>query len=174
MSRGLNKKKYIYYIKFIFFFLSRIKVKAIEVARINPAVRHKFEKRWKQLSQRKVTLGRVRINLCFHGTRIRNYPSILKEGLIVPGSNGVRVVNGNIYGKGIYVATNPMISLHFSDQNHLLVCGVLLGDWFVTSRVGQIIVVGSSSQVIPCFIVTYHDESSVICYYPFFFFKKSF
>mmetsp|Transcript_23359 Transcript_23359/g.43932 ORF Transcript_23359/g.43932 Transcript_23359/m.43932 type:complete len:574 (+) Transcript_23359:65-1786(+) len=64
----------------------------------------------------------------YHGTRAANIPSILTQGLKVPGAaSGVRVANGSAHGVGIYTGMpgNSWLSKGFSDTRDMLVCGVV-------------------------------------------------
>mmetsp|Transcript_7978 Transcript_7978/g.17831 ORF Transcript_7978/g.17831 Transcript_7978/m.17831 type:complete len:762 (+) Transcript_7978:131-2416(+) len=64
----------------------------------------------------------------YHGTKSRNIPSILENGLLVPGTKGVRVENGSAHGVGIYTALPGAIGLSegFCDNSsNLLICGIV-------------------------------------------------
>ncbi len=41
----------------------------------------------------------------FHGTHMSNVESIVRLGLVVPGSLGVRVAHGSSFGVGIYLSS---------------------------------------------------------------------
>jgi len=118
-------------------------VKLIEVNR-NSTQRWAFERRWAELKQ---TSRAVPI-LCYHGTRRENLQSILKMGLVVPGQgNDVKVVNGSAYGLGIYLAIDPGISFGYSDGVMFLCCA-LIGNRFVTTDNGSILVITHPQQVL--------------------------
>jgi hypothetical protein len=68
------------------------------------------------------------IRLGYHGTAIENLPSILQQGLRVPGNGGVRVVNGAAHGVGIYTASMGHADLSqgfVRGGNSMLVCGII-------------------------------------------------
>lgn len=111
----------------------------------------------------------------FHGTRESNIPSILEQGLLIPGrGNKLRVVNGSAHGLGIYTAKvhNPRLSAGFAGfcPQGMLVVGVLddavmhsarkrLGNYSVGAESKEIIHVGDAmvvfepSRVLPFFSV---------------------
>lgn len=97
--------------------------------------------------------------LCYHGTDIKNFPSIYQKGLLVPGSDtGIQVVNGSAFGKGIYLATTPSVSLGYVrpyNANEMIVCAACIGSSFVTTDTGTVLVITKSSHVLPMFIVKY-------------------
>lgn len=97
--------------------------------------------------------------LCYHGTDIKNFPSIYQKGLLVPGSDtGIKVVNGSAFGKGIYLATSPSVSLGYVrpyDANEMIVCAACIGSSFVTTDTGSVLVITKSSHVLPMFVVKY-------------------
>lgn len=57
-----------------------------------------------------------RPTLLFHGTNSKNIVSIVRNGLIVPGSHGVTVANGSVHGVGIYTAKCPMTSTGYCND----------------------------------------------------------
>ena len=54
-----------------------------------------------------------RPKILFHGTQIQNIPKIAATGLQVPGSSGIKVVNGSVHGVGIYAANEPSMSIYY-------------------------------------------------------------
>jgi elongation factor 1-alpha len=70
-----------------------------------------------------------KVTIAFHGTQDQNLTSIVREGLIVPGSraNAPTVRCGSSFGKGIYVSPEASFSLHYTDSHKLLLCAVLPG-----------------------------------------------
>lgn len=64
----------------------------------------------------------------FHGTKSSNHASIFDRGLLVPDvSNGLRVVNGSAYGRGIYTTLGGSVSTSrgYCSEPRMLVCGLL-------------------------------------------------
>jgi len=64
----------------------------------------------------------------YHGTREKNIPSILKQGLMIPGpESGLSITNGRHQGVGIYSATpgNSWIAHWYANTSKIFVCGVL-------------------------------------------------
>jgi len=65
-----------------------------------PEVQSRFLEAWKNGDGPSINLLPA-----FHGTGIRNVPSIFARGLLIPGhGNTLRVVHGSAHGRGIYVA----------------------------------------------------------------------
>lgn len=112
----------------------------------------------------------------FHGTNVKNIPSICHRGLLIPGSrSGVKVVNGSAHGVGIYTARvgAPHLSWGFCRgiQKQMLVCAViddaafisnafLAGRFLVTKQseyvrhVGDAMVVFDQTRVAPLFLAS--------------------
>lgn len=63
----------------------------------------------------------------YHGTARKNFSGIFNQGLRIPGSGGVRVVNGSDHGVGIYTAKPgaAYLSRGFCDSEDMLVCGLV-------------------------------------------------
>jgi hypothetical protein len=65
------------------------------------------------------------------------------------------VRNGAAYGNGIYLSSDPSISLGYvKDQPKMLAC-IVLHDAKMVSKYESIYVVKDSSLVLPCFLVEY-------------------
>lgn len=61
--------------------------------------------------------------LLFHGTRAPCVRNILRLGLIVPGTHGVRILNGSVHGVGIYTATSPSVSYGYTcERGFMFIC----------------------------------------------------
>ncbi|CAK9111546.1 Uncharacterized protein SCF082_LOCUS51765 [Durusdinium trenchii] len=108
----------------------------------------------------------------YHGTSVRNFNSIFKKGLLIPGyGNNLKVSHGSAHGVGIYTARHPQLSLNFANGTRsLLVCGVLddashtpsthLGSFLVTAEsdtirhVGDAVVIFEPRRVAPLFVAT--------------------
>jgi len=102
----------------------------------------------------------------FHGTDHGNYPSIFKNGLLIPGDgNALKVVHGAAHGRGVYTANvdAAWLSQGFCTASSMLVCAVL--DTSSVRRVGDAMVVGMSAHVVPMFEATGKDGQAE-CYPP--------
>lgn len=117
----------------------------------------------------------IDLSPAFHGTRESNIPSILEQGLLIPGrGNRLKVVHGAVHGRGIYTAKvhNPCLSAGFAGfhPQGMLVVGILddavvhsaqkrLGNYSVGAEskavihVGDAMVVFEPSHVVPFFSV---------------------
>eukprot|EP00026_Physarum_polycephalum_P005459 Phypoly_transcript_05493.p1 GENE.Phypoly_transcript_05493~~Phypoly_transcript_05493.p1 ORF type:complete len:481 (+),score=72.72 Phypoly_transcript_05493:2-1444(+) len=66
----------------------------------------------------------------WHGTSMRNIPSIIARGLLPAGNSNVKMEHGNAYGNGIYLAKDPTLSLGYSETiqekavRRLLLCAL--------------------------------------------------
>jgi len=100
--------------------------------------------------------------LCYHGTNVENFPSIRERGLLVPGQgNELKVVNGSAFGKGIYLATKPNISLGYvRGASEMIVAAASIGNKFVSTDTGQVLVITNSDHVLPMFIVSFTNGPS--------------
>ena len=108
------------------------------------------------------------LEIVYHGTAVNNLPSIVTKGLLMPGTEGVRVVNGSAFGVGIYVGTSPVVSLSYSNSSKLLVCAlipglkstVMSGTKYQIYDGGTFYVVKNASQLLPCYVVNliYNQE----------------
>ena len=91
----------------------------------------------------------------FHGTRGICVKGILKKGLCVPGTEGVRVLNGQAYGRGIYTASNIDLSLSYASpcagHQYLFVCAGLFGPGTpsFTAAGSQMYIFPSAACVVP-------------------------
>jgi len=114
----------------------------------------------------------VQLQPAYHGTLRKNFDSIQANGLLVPGTGGVTVANGNAHGAGIYTAKlgASHLSKAFSkDSKDIFVCAVAddrsqcekghqLGSLTLHSEskdvrhVGNAMVVSDSKRVAPLFI----------------------
>jgi hypothetical protein len=118
-------------------------IKAIRDAPLPASVVHRFLHQMHK--SRRPVLG-------FHGTSLSNMQSICNEGLLVPGVDGIRVANGNVFGQGIYTSTNPTISTSYMRGTcTMFACAVLEGTG--TTRHGNLLVSPNKSLVLPLFLV---------------------
>lgn len=72
--------------------------------------------------------SRLQVLPALHGTKERNFESILGQGFVIPGAgNSMPVKHGSRHGLGIYVANldAAWLSASFCDKPKLLVCAVL-------------------------------------------------
>eukprot|EP00667_Euglena_gracilis_P024723 EG_transcript_28611 len=120
------------------------------------------------------------ISVAFHGTRLQNVHSIVREGLVVPREEtGVAVASGSTYGRGIYLSPRAELSIGYCQGNKLLVCAVLLGRQMVctgrsfregltecapgydshVSPCGNEWIVFNEAQVLPCFVIHYRSKT---------------
>jgi hypothetical protein len=137
-------------------------------ARVGPEVQQRFL--CACAGQEKIS-GQLRP--AFHGTRHQNIPSILKNGLLIPGQgNSLRVVNGSVHGVGIYTGQlgycGASLSHGFSHGGPMFICGVIddaqpvqqyaLGIRSVSAEsehvrhVGNAMVIFESRRVAPLFV----------------------
>ena len=114
----------------------------------------------------------------FHGTAVANVGSIVSTGLIVPGQQGVRIVNGAACGHGIYLAENAGTSVSYcrgggedSGTMRMLVCAALLGSskacgqtWAAEGHdsffSGSVMVLGTAAQCLPCYVIHFRYNNA--------------
>ena len=102
--------------------------------------------------------------IVYHGTAEGNLPSIVSKGLLMPGTENVRVVNGSDYGAGIYVGTRPATSMGYSNTCKLLVCALIPGMKVSALQAngrkyelyngGNFYVIKNPNQLLPCWVVS--------------------
>ena len=114
----------------------------------------------KRFQQTRAKLGAHHVpELVYHGTRRSNIASICKRGLLLPGHEGVKVVNGSAHGVGIYTARHLGLPMRYSsDCNMLLVCLGLIGPKdspTATKEVGDVLVFFDEKLVVPIYVVEY-------------------
>eukprot|EP00038_Savillea_parva_P003993 m.132840 g.132840 ORF g.132840 m.132840 type:complete len:481 (-) comp11343_c0_seq2:71-1513(-) len=122
---------------------------------VPPSASAAFVKEWSSLRDEGVPVAPA---MLFHGTDDRNWRSISQRGFFIPGTGGVRVVNGSAYGVGIYTGRNPGISCPYvRGQQSMFVCAGLIENKFATSvhRAGDMVIFFRKEQVVPCALVSY-------------------
>ncbi|KAI6652563.1 Arylsulfatase J [Oopsacas minuta] len=109
-----------------------------------------------------------KVEIVYHGTAERNLPSIVSKGLLLPGTEKVRILNGSAYGVGIYVGTSPAVSMGYTRSSKLLVCALIPGlklplqsGPVANFRIidgGTFYVITNPSQLVPCWVVSLSPE----------------
>jgi len=98
--------------------------------------------------------NKLTIVMCYHGTNVKNINPIQRDGLKVPvPGSGIQVVHGSAFGVGIYLALKPQTSFAYVTSNKMLVCFAAIGNKFVTTNNGSILVITQNAQVLPAFVV---------------------
>jgi len=139
----------------------------MEPAPVSRQLKEKFERSCCELSGSLIAT--------YHGSNSENYASICEKGLLIPGrGNDLEIVHGRAHGRGIYTASvdAPWLSMCFSTEKRLLVCGVLddsenrflerhvirglevKGKSAAILHVGDAVVVFDDRRVVPLFMVT--------------------
>jgi len=98
----------------------------------------------------------LRVEMVFHGTRASSHYSIRNEGFKVPGiTNGVSVINGSAYGVGVYLSSDPGVSLSYvRDEPKMFVCALLV-DYNHVKQHGNIFVVTNPQCILPLYFLHY-------------------
>ena len=140
---------------------------------LRPALAERFLSTQKKLADMEKKFRKVKKVSCipeivYHGTSEYNLPSIVSKGLLVPGTERVRVVHGSACGVGIYVGTSPVISLCYSSSSKLLVCallpGILVssvnanGGRFEIFNGSDFYVITNPSQLLPCWVISLYPD----------------
>jgi hypothetical protein len=99
------------------------------------------------------SLGCGEVVTCYHGTKTENMNSISDIGFLDPENPNYKVVNGNVYGKGIYMSKDITYSRGYA-KNSLIVTACLPGvnDEHSKNPVNFMLVLNSKSQVLPLFV----------------------
>jgi len=99
----------------------------------------------------------LKIVICYHGTNPINFSSIAEIGLILPApGSGIKIAHGSSFGLGIFVATNPVGALKYTNNsNQMLVCVAAFGNRFVTTSSGTVLVITDNKLIVPLFIAHY-------------------
>jgi len=145
----------------------------------------KNEKLWTRFKAKQQQFEKAGKNskplMIFHGTPGQNIDSIVKNNFTV--SN---IVNGRVYGDGVYFSECPEISIKYSlGTNQLILCQVLLGNTmkgklspgFDSTEVikkGEercyAIVVPDVDQIFPCYVINFsqsaHNRASPVVQQP--------
>eukprot|EP00961_Rhodomonas_salina_P069051 927172-Rhodomonas_salina.1 len=91
-----------------------------EVQRVYMEKAEEFAKRKKN--------DKIRVRWVFHGTESRNIEQICRAGFKVGGSDSrVPVVNGAVYGPGVYTAIGPSTPMGYSRGGSIILCQALPG-----------------------------------------------
>ncbi|KAH3756881.1 hypothetical protein Pelo_11284 [Pelomyxa schiedti] len=98
--------------------------------------------------------------MCYHGTDSANTLSITKIGLVVPGEGegkNIRKAHGAALGVGIYLSKTPAMALRYCRGNgpNLFVCLTLIGNKFVTTDKGEVLVINNAHQVLPVGVIQF-------------------
>lgn len=101
--------------------------------------------------------------ILFHGTRPENIRSIIRHGLIVPGTLGVKVLNGSAYGIGCYSARTPTISFSYcGGGTRMFVClGLVIAGDKQIRAVNDIVVFFDESLIMPLWLVEWKHGTEV-------------
>ena len=86
----------------------------------------------------------------FHGTESKNNEGIIKNGLIIGGTKGVRVRNGSVHGRGIYCSPNSATARGY-EKGSMFVCVVRDGE---IKKCGSIWVVQKECDILPLYFVS--------------------
>lgn len=103
----------------------------LNVTPLKPAVQERFVKCFNKYCVRNKYGARDTSCMvpALHGTDPKNYESIFRRGLLIPGrGNNIGVAHGSCYGVGIYTAklSNPLLSQGFCSRKPcMLVCCVI-------------------------------------------------
>jgi len=101
--------------------------------------------------------------MLYHGTRRANVRSIIRKGLVVPGTNGVRMQNGAAFGVGIYTSRVSSWSARYCDKlkgsagDRMLVFGCvgLVGAKGSAEYNGHMHVFTHSDNVLPVWLIEF-------------------
>eukprot|EP00005_Dracoamoeba_jomungandri_P007685 CAMPEP_0174276652 /NCGR_PEP_ID=MMETSP0439-20130205/60509_1 /TAXON_ID=0 /ORGANISM="Stereomyxa ramosa, Strain Chinc5" /LENGTH=720 /DNA_ID=CAMNT_0015368909 /DNA_START=78 /DNA_END=2240 /DNA_ORIENTATION=+ len=163
---------------------------------MRPKLAEKFLKKIEEIAEEQgfpANDPRIQPCLGFHGTIPKNVPSIVTKGLLVGGktdssSQTVSVVNGAMFGAGVYLGTSALASLYWASHRNsaqpgdnmcMLVCMCVLGRYKLLpgSTQGQTqgynshvspdkeqFILFTSEQVLPCYIINFTYQGQLYMY----------
>ncbi|KAF9032668.1 ADP-ribosylation [Hymenopellis radicata] len=108
----------------------KLKTFGVKVKRFHWIVNYELEKRFEESRDilREICGEEPQELQLFHGTAPGNIDSILNTGFRIGGVGGHAIVNGTGQGYGVYLATDPNLSLgHASSASRIFACRVLPG-----------------------------------------------
>ena len=106
----------------------------------------------------------------FHGTSAENVAAIMLNGFQAGGSEGVPIVNGAVFGNGIYTAKGPDTPMSYgSGARQVILARALRGRCGRDSTggddswepKGDWVVFRKGEQLLPVFVVHFHDASGL-------------
>lgn len=134
----------------------KLKVTKVEFVK-NLPLEEKFKTKKEEFKALNVT---VKQQFVFHGTGSAAIDKITTEGFKI-GGEGVPIRSGAAYGRGVYTAANPDISLHYSGgYNMMLLSTAILGKLGKDHAIGgsnDVFVVKNASQLLPRYVVHYSN-----------------
>jgi len=86
----------------------------------------------------------------YHGTESQNNEGIIKNGLIIGGTKGVRIRNGSAYGRGIYCSPNCQTAKSY-EKGSMFVC--IVRDVQI-KKCGTIWIVQKESDILPLYLIS--------------------
>jgi hypothetical protein len=143
---------------FIHRVMSKMNSDGLYVSQYAPVLNQQLESRF--IARWHETSGTHCPMILFHGTRMQNLDPIAQQGFKVPSTSGkVQVVNGSVYGVGIYAAKHSIYSTSFTDCDKMFVCLGLVGPQYTTMHdCGDICVFFDEALIIPLWVVRFKSE----------------
>jgi len=94
----------------------------------------------------------------FHGTDSAAIDKIATEGFKI-GGEGVAIKCGALYGRGVYTASNPDISVPYSRGSNMMLLSIaILGELGTHHNTGRsnVLVIKDACQLLPRYVVHYN------------------
>jgi len=100
----------------------------------------------------------VESRFVFHGTDEASIDKIASEGFKIGGTRGVAIKTGAVYGRGVYTASNPDISMAYCRGSNMMLLSIAIpGDQrhhnYGHSR--DVLVIKDVGQLLPRYVVHY-------------------
>ena len=97
-------------------------------------------------------------NFVFHGTLKTNIDSIIEDGFKIGGVNGHAVINGAVYGAGIYTSISAHAPLQFSAHSTCMIAlralpGLQDVHCVLPAAQPDWLVLKTADQTLPCYII---------------------
>ena len=101
--------------------------------------------------------------LGYHGTKKKNFSSIIDKGLLIPLRNKeIKIENGSAHGVGIYTSkeNSSWLSLNFNDNDTLIGCAII-NDKYKIRDVLDARVIFNENLIIPMMYIKYKDSNLI-------------
>jgi len=128
---------------------------------INKTLHKQFEKAKEEFAQKKISFTE---RLVFHGTDMKAIEKIIEEGFKI-GGEGVEVRNGAAYGKGVYTAVDPIITVPYSKGGRMMLLSFALlddqGKEYSQGHSSDVLVMKRAEHLLPKYIVHYTENDKL-------------
>lgn len=98
----------------------------------------------------------------FHGTDSQAIDKISTEGFRIGGTEGVSIRTGAVFGRGVYTAVNPDISVLYSRGSQMMLLSLAipgeLNKHYNYGASNNVLVIKETCQLLPRYVVHYSES----------------